>query len=173
MATLSDIEGAAADMLMSMFPDRIPVRGWFGEAPAPAMPYFMYRTQVRDIPDSPITTTDGINQTVQAMATVAVDVSFNGGAAYSDALKLILSLRQSQRTSDLWKVCGMLGISNPMDLTALELGAAKARTDLTLSLSASLTLTNDAEVIDSVDLALRESPHLFDHSITISKGVAL
>lgn len=173
MASLSEIEAAGADLLADLFPGRALVRGWFGESPAPAGPFVYYRAQVSAFSDIPPVklSTDGATQTVRHDATtVAFEVSFNGGQAYAHAFELVQSLWLSQRAFDLLKVCGFMGATAPRDLSELHMGSTQTRADVTLNLSASVTLTREAETIGSVAVRTVEAPHAFDHTLTISEG---
>lgn len=173
MASLSDIEGAGADLLASLFPDRVLVRGWFGEAPPPGRPCVYYRSQVTSSPDILPVNIDPSDHTqvVSAPASnIAFQVCFLGADAYADAVTLWQSMWLSQRSADLLASCGLMGVSMPLDLTALELGATQRRADMTVNLSASLTLVALGETIGSVGVRVREVPHSFDHTTTIQEG---
>lgn len=173
MASLLDVEQAAARFVVGLFPGREPVRGWYGEAPAPSGPYFFYRPEIAEFPD--ILTADvdsaGTVQMVQGLSMVTVSFSFNGGDAMGDAVKFRLALHQTQRTVDLYLVAGLLGVTAPQDMTALELGTMRTRADIRLSLSAALTLENDAEIGETQGIRIREQAHGYDQTITIVDGV--
>lgn len=173
MASLTDVRQAVAQFVVDLFPDREPVRGWYGEAPAPSGPYFFYRVEGVEFPDLlPAEVDDaGVIQTVRSTSTVTVAFSLNGGDALGDAVRLRLALHQSQRTVDLYRVAGLLGVSSPQDLTALELGTMRTRADIRVSLSAALTLENAAEIGETQGLRIREQSHGYDQLITIVDGV--
>lgn len=173
MASLLDIRHAVADLLIALFPTRVPVLGWFGESPEPATPYFMYRVEVLGLPQSIVhgVSDDGLTQTVRAVSTVVVSVSFNGGDSMLDCLNFCLATRASQQNRTLFAICGFMGVSDPQDLTALALGTQRNRADVKLTLSASLTYENVGEYFETQGLRIKEAPHGYDETIIVQQGV--
>ena len=93
-----------------------------------------------------------------------------GGNAMADAVRFGLSLRQSQRTADLYLYCGLSGISPPQNLAGVELGDYRQRVQLRLTLFTALTLTAPAELIETSCVQVIEQSKEFDETYCVIKG---
>jgi hypothetical protein len=148
------------------------VLGRAGEAPVPAAPCIMYRLDNYVPQDHPRITIDDTLQTVHADATpLEYVIEWIGGDAMAAAARALALLHATQRTVDLFRVCGLMGASNPQDLTALELGTMRARVQVRLTLNASLTSTAAPETIEHQDARVRSTAPVFDKTFTIDQGV--
>lgn len=167
------LEQAVADWLVLAAPGRVLVKGRVGEAAAPDGPYVLYWLERYTLPDSPRVSVPApfIDQKVEAPATpcefgIVVVGDRAGQTARDDALRLCLSLRQTQRSADLLKVCGLMGVSEVANRSALETGTHRSRADFRLTLSAILDLSEPGEVIEQVDLGIHELT--IPHTATIT-----
>ena len=173
MSTVTEIETACATYLRAMFPtERVLVQGNIGEGPAPSGPSLIWRLDTLEPPDFTVTE---ISETEQLIEAHGVPMEFVvtvlgdrvGQSARDDAMRLVLGLRQTQRTADLLAVCGFMGVGEVRNLSALETGTMRQRAEFRLMLSASLHLAATPETINVVDLELHEPTREFDLTITV------
>jgi hypothetical protein len=170
--TLTELENAFGLTLAAIMPARELVKGRVGDAAVPATPYVMYEAEDITLPDSPVVSIsdDETTQTVSAVTPVTFLLNFVGGNAQSDAVRFSLALRLSQRTADLWKVCGLWGVSQIIDLSAVENGTMRARAEVRVTLSATLHIEHAAELIETVDIEITEPQSVYDMTITVNEG---
>lgn len=165
MTALIDIERAVADWLLSAMPARALVKRDDSDAGPPAGKCIVYGVQVSASVGRPRSTIGESVQTVAAPSTVSVQLQFLGGDAFGDATRAALSLYATQRTSDLYRVAGLMSAGQVQDRTALELATMQARADLEIVLSAVLTFESAPESIDSVQITTPSE------SFTVTRGV--
>lgn len=152
-ASLTDVENEVAALLAAL--GRTPVQGRVGEGPAPASKYagwYMRRIELQDSIRSSIES--GQQVIVAANTPLEFMIDLCGGDAMGDAVKFGLSLRQSQRTSDLYKIAGLSGVSEFLDISGVELGVWRNRVNFRLSLFAALDLTAAAEQIEEIPITV-------------------
>lgn len=166
MPSVLTLERAVADFLLAVAPARVLVKANDSEAGQPAGPFTEYDLNTAGGLSKALARVDSAQDVQAIAATITVRLRFFGGAAMQDAVNTALSLHATQRTFDLYAVCGLLGVSNPVDLTALELGTMKPRVDMTLTLSAMLDWTTEAETIGSVQITVPPSG-----TVTVEEGV--
>lgn len=161
MSTPTQIENAVGAWLAAAMPARVLVRARIGEAPAPASPYLLYSLDAVEAPDSIRSETSEDAQRIEAAdsrLTFVIEVVGDrpGQTVRDDALRLGLSLRATQRTGDLFKVCGLWALGPLQNLTALETGTMRQRVRFTLTLSATLDSTETPETIGEVETGVFE-----------------
>lgn len=166
--TLKALSDALGRMLLTVRSTL--VVGRVGEVSVPATPFIMYAVDTFTPQGFTVTEIAGDKpdetQTVQSRATpVTFVVEVIGGEAAQDAWACCAVLRQSQRWLDLWGISGLAGVSDPINLSALETGTMRQRWQLRITLFATLELTNAAEVIEQVTITTA------DRTITIQQGV--
>lgn len=174
--TITEIESAVAAWLNAVRGARQLVKGRIGEAPAPAVPYLMYAVDLTQLPDSIPVDLGATAQTARAPDTrlevvlsVVGDITSAAHSARNDAAALALSLRHSQRTTDVLAQCGLWGMSPIRNLTAVEVGTMRQRYDLTVTLSAILTADAPAESIHQVTAGVFELTIPTQVDITITE----
>lgn len=167
MQRLIDVEDALAAILGAG--GRVVVQGRIGEAGAPASPYVMWSMDAIDLPDFTVTDVDGVEQVIVATNTpLEFVLDWVGGAAMADAALFGLSLRQSQRLFDLWRLCGLSGIGRIQNLSALETGAFRQRVQTRLSLFTAVELTAPLELIETSVIQVREAAKELDETINVT-----
>lgn len=159
MSTPTQIEDAFAAFLSGVFDgSRVTVAGLIGEGPAPSSPCVMWRLDSVDPDEFPRTEyvdDDQVIHSVSPMTFIVTCVGDRPGQSVrDDCLRVQMALRMSQRTGDLFKVCGFWGVEPVKNLTALETGKMRQRAEFRVVLSADLTLTAPREVMDEVDLRI-------------------
>lgn len=165
MPALIDIERAVADWLLSVMPARTMVKRDDGDMGAPSGKSIVYGIQESDFIGRPRSSIGSTVQTVSGPSVLKVTLSFIGGDAMGDAIKTRLSLWATQRTSDLYRVAGLMSAGNARDLTALELSTMQARADVEILVSVVLTFEPAPESIDSVVITTPSTV------ITVTRGV--
>lgn len=169
MATLIQVEDAVAARLVAL--GRTVVQGRIGEDGAPATPYAMWRLDRIEMGDFTRTVLDGADQIVIATNTpLEFVINIVGGAAMADMVKFALSLRQSQRTADLYKLCGLSGFGPMQDLSALEVGTFRQRVEVRLTLFTALDLTAPVELIETICVNVLEPLKEFDETYCVTQG---
>lgn len=178
--TLDALKRALSKAIKGAVSARQVIEGKVGEDAAPSSPYVMFSIDGFTPSDFPVTTITGPDdaeiQTVTACAVPVVfliDVVGGKGSndAWQDTSNIILNLRLSQRSFDLYAVCGLMGVTNPVNLSALETGSMRSRVQFRITLSAALDLTAEAEIIESIDVTVIEPQRLYDETFTIEQGV--
>lgn len=165
MPALIDIERAVADWLLSAMPGRALVKRDDSDAGAPAGKCIVYGLQSTSSAGRPRSTIGESVQTVAAPSMIRVLLQFLGGDAFGDATRAALSLYATQRTSDLYRVAGLMSVGEVQDRTALELATMQARADVEIVLSAVLTFESAPESIDSVQITTPSA------TFTVTRGV--
>jgi len=175
MATLLEVQRALGQVLKDLADvPRVMVVGRVSEGAVPKSPYIVYRLdKIQMDPQDPTVIVDDANtQQVMANATpLEYVVEWVGGDAMGAAFRFSNLIFATQRTADLYAVCGFLDISDLMDLSGLELGTMRARVQARVTLNASLTSTAAAETIEHQGLRVIEQPHSFDKTFTVTQGV--
>lgn len=167
MPTLTEVENAVAALLAAG--GREIVQGRIGEDGAPASPYVMWRLDGLELPDFTVTHTDTGDQVIIASNTpLEFVLDWVGGNAMADATTFGLSLRQSQRLFDLWRLCGLSGIGRFQDLSAVETGAFRQRVQTRLSLFTAVDLTAPLELIETSVIQVREAAKGYDETFNVT-----
>lgn len=174
--TLDALKRQVSRVLKESTTGREVIEGRVGETAAPAKPYFMFSVDDFTPQDFPVVEIkEALPDDLQVVTSTATPITFLidvvGADAMTDASRAMLSLRISQRAFDLYAICGLLGISRPINLSALELGTHRSRVQFRLTLSAALDFTAASEVIDSIEIAVKEPVVEFDKTLTIQRGV--
>ena len=173
MTTLAAIEDAFGTYIAASLPvgSRVLVRGNIGESPAPSSPYVIYRLAVTKHPEFTRTEYTSTDQIVRANTTVEFAVSVvgnrSGSTAMDDATRIALGLRLTQRTGDLYALCGLWGVEPVQDLSGVEVGTMRTRADFRVSLSVSTDITAPREWIAEVETTVTEPVRTFDKSIIV------
>lgn len=167
--TLDELKRRVSEVLQVVRPGMV-IEGRAGEAAAPVRPYALFSVESVAPVDFPIVSYDELDPpTIQTVTSTATPVEFLieavGGAAMGDAFRMCLTLRTSQRCFDLYAICGLMGVTAPVNLSALEVGTMRQRAQFRLTVSAALDFTADAETIEHI------SATAFDRTVTVSKGV--
>lgn len=169
MATIAQVEDAVAALLSAL--GRTVVQGRIGEAGAPSSPYAMWSLESLELSDFPVITIDGLTQTIISTNTpLEFLINLVGGPAMVDATKFGLSLRQTQRTADLYKLCGLSGLTPFLNLAALETGTYRQRIEFRLTLFAAVDLVVTPEWIETQCVEIREASKEFDETICYTQG---
>lgn len=193
MASLTDVENAVAALLV-LSTGREIVQGRVGEGAVPAVPFVLWdldrieiqdftRTELFDpsaiVNPNVIVLSDGDPEEVQT-GTQQIIISPNtplefvvnmiGGSAMADMVRFALSLRQSQRTGDLYKLCGLSGVGPILDLSAVEIGTYRQRVEMRLTLFTALDLTAPAELLETSCVHVRENSKQFYEPYCYTKG---
>lgn len=167
MQRLIDVENALAAILGAN--GRVVVQGRIGEGGAPATPYIMWRLDTLELPDFTVTNIDGTDQMIIANNTpLEFVLDWVGGTAMADAALFGLSLRQSQRLFDLWRLCGLSGIGRLQDLSAVETGTFRQRVQTRLSLFTAVELTAPLELIETSVIQVREAAKGYDETFNVT-----
>jgi hypothetical protein len=170
MATLVQVENAVAALLVALG-GRTIVQGRIGEDGAPSTPYAMWRLDRISLDDFTRTELNGTDQIVIASNTpLEFVINIVGGAAMTDMVRFCLSLRQSQRTADLYKLCGLSGVGPMQDLSALEVGTYRQRVEVRLTLFTALELTAPVELIETICMQVLEPLKEFDETYCMTQG---
>lgn len=166
MATLTQVEDALAAILA--LSGRVVVQGRIGEDGAPASPYVMWRLDALELPDFTETQNASGDQVIIATNTpLEFVINWVGGSAMADAALFGLSLRQSQRLFDLWRLCGLSGVGRMQDLTAVETGTFRQRVETRLSLFTAVELTAPLELIETSVIRVREAAKGYDETFNV------
>lgn len=169
MAILVQVENAVAALLAAL--GRAVAQGRIGEAGAPATPYAIWRLDRIQLEDFTRTEISGSNQIIIAANTpLEFVINIVGGAAMADMVKFALSLRQSQRTADLYKLCGLSGLGPMQDLSALETGTYRQRVEVRLTLFTALDLAAPVELIETMCINVIEPLKEFDETYCYTQG---
>jgi hypothetical protein len=169
MATLTQVEDAFAAVLAGL--GRELVQGRIGEGPSPAVPYAMWSLDNLELSDFPVKTIDGLDQIIIATSTpIEFLVNICGGNAMADAAKFALSFSQSQRLADLYKLCGLSGISKLQNLSAVETGNYRQRVELRVVLFAAIDLTVPAELMGTSCVRVISQEPEFDETFCVTEG---
>ena len=107
-----------------------------GEAPRPRNPYVEIFVEMFSNPATQVVThsEDGLLETIKSNTLLTVTLDVYGDNPMQDASKLMRSLYSASRYLDLWVICGLGGINDATDLTALERGALKQRSQISFTL---------------------------------------
>ncbi len=174
MSTVTQIEDAFAAFLSAQFPNpggRVIVAGLIGEGPAPSGPAVMWRTDGWEPDEFPRTEYVDDDQIVHAVTPISMVVTLLGDrpgqSVRDDALRIGSALRMSQRTGDLYAVCGLWSVEEVRNLTALETGKMRQRAEFRVVLSADLTHTAPREWMDEVDLNVKTIDPPSDFTYTV------
>jgi hypothetical protein len=173
MTTLAALQDGFGAFLIAALPAnaRTLVRGLIGEGPAPASPYIVYGVENFAMPSFMRTENTETEQIIRANTPVTMRVTVVGDRAgasvHDDAARLAMALHATQRTADLYKICGLFGTEPMQDLSKLEVGTMRARSDFRVLLSVPLDLTAPREVFDEVELTVTEPVKQFDKSIIV------
>lgn len=169
MATLTQVEDAFAAVLA--LTGRALVQGRIGEGPSPSTPYAMWSLDNLELSDFPVKTISGLNQIIIATNTpIEFLINICGGNAMADASRFALSFRQSQRLGDLYKLCGLSGISQLQNLSAVEVGTFRQRIELRVTLFAAIDLTAPAELLETSCVNVLERSKAFNETFCATKG---
>lgn len=153
IATITQVEDAFAALLSQL--GRVVVQGRIGEGAAPANPYSMWSLESLELSDFPVITVDGLQQRIVSTNTPLIFlVNIVGGQAMSDAARFGLSFRQSQRLNELYKFCGLSGISPMTDVSAVEVGTYRQRVQLRVTLFSAVDLLVGPEALEHQDTTL-------------------
>lgn len=170
MPTLTQVENAFAAVL-ALLPGREIVQGRIGEGPVPATKYSVWSLDGLEFSDFPIKRVDGVEQLVIATSTpLEFLVNICGGDAMADAAQFALSFRQSQRLADLYRLCGLSGISRLQNLSAVEVGTFRQRVELRVTLFASVDLTAEPELIETSCVRVAEQAQEHDETFCVTQG---
>lgn len=169
MATLTQVEDAVAALLGAL--GRELVQGRIGEAPSPAEPYALWSLDRLTLSDFPVKSFGDVNQVIVSTNTpLEFLIDLVGGPAMADAVRFGLSLRQTQRTADLYKLCGLSGITSPQNLSAVEVGTYRQRVQLRLTLFTAVELTAPVEYIDTICVNVKSQEPEFDEQYCMTRG---
>ena len=171
MATIVEVEDAVAALLAAL--GRTVIQGRIGEAPNPAEPYAMWSLDNLELSDFPVITVDdaGTEQSIVSTNTpLEFLVNIVGGPAMADAVRFGLSLRQSQRTLDLYALCGLSGLTPFQNLSSLEVGTYRQRIEFRLTLFAAVDLIVPPEWIETQCVQVREAGKEFDETYCYTQG---
>lgn len=169
MPALVDVENAVAALLAAG--GREIVQGRIGESGAPSSPYVMWRLDFLELPDFTVTKNISGDQVIIATNTpLEFVLNWVGGNPMADAVAFGLSLRQSQRAFDLWRLCGLSGIGRMQDLSAVETGTFRQRIEARLSLFTAVDLTAPLELIKTSCVRVREADKGFDETYCVTQG---
>lgn len=169
IATITQVEDAFAALLSQL--GRVVVQGRIGEDGAPASPYAMWDLESVELSDFPTITVDGVEQHIISTNTPLIfQVNIVGGPAMTDAVKFGLSFRQSQRLNELYKFCGLSGISPPQDVTAVEVGTFRQRVQLRVTLFAAVDLLAAPETLEHQDTTLNAPEKDFSVTFRQTQG---
>lgn len=193
MASLTDVENAVAALLVSATGREI-VQGRIGEGAVPAAPFVLWDLDRIDIQDftrtelfepeaianpNVIVLSDGNPEAVSTEAQQIIIspntplefvINMIGGSAMADMVRFALSLRQSQRTADLYKLCGLSGVGPMLDLSAVEIGTYRQRVEMRLTLFTALDLTAPAELLETTRIHVVEASKQFYEPYSYTKG---
>jgi len=170
MPTLTQVEDAFAAVL-ALLPGREVVQGRIGEGPAPALKYSLWILDGLELSDFPVKSIDGSLQRIISTATpLEFLVNICGGNAMADAAQFALSFRQSQRLADLYRLCGLSGISRLQNLSAVEVGVYRQRIELRVTLFAAVDLSAPAELVEKTDTTLIEESKGFEETFRVTEG---
>lgn len=169
IATITQVEDAFAALLSQL--GRDVVQGRVGEGPVPSTPYAMWDLESVELSDFPITMVGGVDQHIVSTGTPFIFlVNIVGGQAMTDAARFGLSFRQSQRLNELYKYCGLSGISAMTDVSAVELGNFRQRVQLRVTLFAAVDLLAAPETLDHQDTTLNAPGLGFSETFRQSQG---
>lgn len=169
MPTITQVEDAFAAVLA--LTGRVLVQGRIGEGSAPSSPYAMWSLDNLELDIRPVRQIDGLVQRVISVNTPLVFlVNICGGNAMADAAQFALSFSQSQRLGDLYKLCGLSGISPLQNLSAVEVGTYRQRAELRVTLFAAVELTAPAEVFETSCVRVTETDRGFDETFCVTEG---
>lgn len=169
IATITQVEDAFAALLSQL--GRVVIQGRIGEGAAPAQPYAMWDLESLELTDFPLVTVDGVSQHIVSTNTPLIFlVNVVGGAAMSDAVKFGLSFRQSQRLNELYKFCGLSGISPMQDVSAVEVGTFRQRVQLRVTLFAAVDLLAAPETLAHQDNTLNAPEKDFSETFRQTQG---
>ena len=174
--TLDALKRQVSRVMKASAPARQVIEGRVGETAAPDGAYIMFSIDGFTPQDFPLVeVTEVADEDIQTVTSTATSIvfliDFAGGDAMTDASRAIMFLRMSQRAFDLYAIAGLLGVSNPINLSALEVGTTRSRVQFRLTLSAALDLTGAAEVIDSLEVTVANEVSGYDETFTIERGV--
>lgn len=169
MTVITDVENAFADLLMLL--GRVMVEGRIGEAGAPAEPYAIWSLESIEPSDFTYSTIIGDNQVIVSPGMpMEFLVNLVGGNAMQDALTFILSFRQSQRLADIYKICGLSGITRPQDIAKVETGKFRQRVEFRVTLFTSVNVSVPAELIESLSIHVSEPQRGSEETINVVQG---
>ena len=169
IATITQVEDAFAALLSQL--GRVVVQGRIGEDGAPASPYAVWDLESVELSDFPTITVDGVEQHIISTNTPLIfQVNIVGGSAMTDAVKFGLSFRQSQRLNELYKFCGLSGISPMQDVTAVEVGTFRQRVQLRVTLFAAVDLLAAPETLEHQDTTLNAPEKDFSVTFRQTQG---
>lgn len=168
--TLTQVEDAFAAVL-ALLPGREIVQGRIGEGPAPSVKYSIWSLDGLELSDFPVKTIDGVVQRVISTSTpLEFLVNICGGNAMADASQFALSFRQSQRLADLYRLCGLSGISRLQNLSAVEVGTYRQRVELRVTLFAAVELSAPAELLETSCVTVTSAAPVFDETFCVTEG---
>ena len=168
MSTTAQIADAFAAYLHAILPGRMMIEGNVGEGAAPSVPACIWRLTSIEPDDFPRVEYVGDDQLLHSVTPLTFRVTCLGGPDTIDAcFRVAAGLRLSQRTSDLFKVCGFWGTQPVTDLSALETGTMRQRAEMLVVLSADITMTSPREWMDQVDLRVEAPAKAFDETVTV------
>lgn len=169
IATITQVEDAFAALLSQL--GRVVVQGRIGEGPVPATPYAMWDLESIELTDFPTITVDGVEQHIVSTNTPLIFlVNVVGGSAMQDAAKFGLSFRQSQRLNELYKYCGLSGISPITDVSAVEVGTFRQRVQLRVTLFAAADLLAAPELLETSCVRVESQAQEFDETFCATQG---
>lgn len=169
IATITQVENAFAALLSQI--GRVIVEGKVGEDGAPASPYAIWSLEDIELSDFPVREFESTTQRIISTGTpLEFLVNFCGADAMGDAVKFALSFRQSQRLNELYKLCGLSGITGPSDRSAVEVGNFRKRVELRVTLFAAIELSAQAEFMETSCVEVRSEIPEFDETFCITQG---
>lgn len=169
IATITQVEDAFAALLSQL--GRVVVQGRIGEGSAPSQPYAMWDLESMEMSDFPLKGLDGPNQIVVSTNTPMIFlVNIVGGQTMQDAAKFAASFRQSQRLNELYRYCGLSGISPLQDVSAVEVGTFRQRVQLRVTLFAAVDLLAPAEYLETSCVRVTSEAPEFDETFCATQG---
>ena len=138
-----------------------------GEGPKPGGPYVEVYLTVQESPNHQTNTLsiDGLTQTITAICSVACQLDLYGGDAMQDASKLCRSLWEDKRWVDLWVILGLQNIEALRDLTALETGTRKQRSQVVINFTCCLFNIFDSAFFDQVPITIQDSDGIIEEDL--------
>lgn len=167
MASIADVENALADMLTATT-GRPVEQGRIGEGPAPSRPTAIWNLE-RIETVGRMRVEMGTRQRIVASDTrMTFVVEMIGGNAADDMLRFLMSFRASQRWADIYRYCGLMRYTEPINLSAVETGRYRQRYETSITLSTGVDLVVPAELVDKVSITVREDSKPFQETFTVT-----
>ena len=135
-------------------PGREIVLRYDSEMAKPTTPFVEVFIESAELPNGRVLTLseDGLTETVSTLMNIAVVLNCLGGDAMDAAINLRNSLYATERTLDLYKTLGYLGVPSLRDLSFLETGHFKQRAELTINFDARIENSYASSYYESVEV---------------------